>query len=333
MAITIKVGSFAEAKKLVPVHITATVTSDVAIKNIEWLCNKPVHFTISLDQKTYNFTPSDDGVYVFTITVWDINGARQSATSTITVGGTVPNPTPSPEPIPTPTGVKYDSNVQGKWNNGVVRFVQDKEGNTGPDGFGFTVNASGGGGIRINGAGQANIEPMSAGHRRMYICCCNYNGRLEGEFCFLDSKPRNFSIKDRSRHQYADMVDSNAPDSKKQGGIGIAFSIEDQKMEFGIEVVHGTNTGDDGASLPKPLEVGKWYKYRYTLLDTSSSSTRVKVELDYQDGQGFRTIFDKVKGFPSVFYNKADFDTWSQFWLRLNDEGKIGNRNVRFFPL
>ena len=234
---------------------------------------------------------------------------------------------------PTQEGLIYDSDVQGNWNNGQARFVTDREGNVNANGFGFTVNASGEGGFRIDGRGQGNLEPASSGHRRIYICACNYNGRLEGEFSFLDNKPRNFSIKTRNRHQFADEVDSNAPDSKKQGGFGIDISIEEQKVGFKIEVVHGTNTGDKDENLPKNLEVGKWYKFRYSYKDKSSTEVDIKVELDYNDGQGFRTVLKHVAKPPSVFFNKTDFDTWSQFWLRLNDEGKIGTRHIKLFAI
>jgi len=245
-------------------------------------------------------------------------------------GQTTPPPPPPPPP---PTGAKYDSNVEGKMNNGVKRMVTDREGDVKANGCGFTVNASGGGGINCLGDGQFNIEPASAGHRRMYIACCNYNARLEGEFTFLTSDVKNYSIKTRSRHQYGDEVDANAPDSKKQGGLGIHFSIADQTVGFQYETVHGTNGGSVDKKLPKPLEVGKWYKWKYTYQDASGSTVHIKVEFDYGDGQGFRTVSDFTSQVPAVFFNKADFDTWSQFWLRLNDSGKIGQRNVRLYPL
>jgi len=292
----------------------------------EWkqLKGPAVNLRVGLDQKSCSFTPSENGNYEFS------HGAE---IFTVTVGDITPTPTPEPIPEPTPTGAKYDSNIQGNMNNGKARFVTDREGNVNANGFGFTVNASGGGGINCLGNGQFNIEPASAGHRRMYIACCNYNARLEGEFTFINSSVKNFSIKTRSRHQYADEVDANAPDSKKQGGLGVHFSLADQTVGFQYETVHGTNGGSVDKALPKKLEVGKWYKYKYTYKDASSSTVNIKVELDYGDGAGFKTVMDITPGIPSVFFNKADFDTWSQFWLRLNDEGKIGNRNVRLFPL
>jgi len=339
----------------VPVNVTANITSDSGTKLIEWTCTQNVNFSVTTDRRTLNFTPSANGVYNFRVTVTDDNNVKTAKDFTITVGGGTTTPPTTPPtcpagqhwdaaqnkcvpdvvtpPEPTPTGAKYDSNIQGNMNNGVARFVTDKEGNTNANGFGFTVNASGGGGIRCLGNGQFNIEPASKGYRRMYICATNYNARLEGEFAFLDAKPRNFSIKTRNRHQYADMVDSGAPDSKKQGGLGIHFSIEEQNVGFQYETVHGTNGGSVDKPLPKNLEVGKWYKYKYTYKDTSSSTVNIKVELDYGNGQGFKTVMDITPSVPNVFFVKSDFDTWSQFWLRDNEEGKIGNRNVRLFPL
>jgi len=300
-----------------PVKLTSQVAG-----NWVQISGPSVILRIELDQKSCSFIPSQNGTYKFN----HVNESFEVQVGTVT-------PTPTPEPTPTPTGAKYDSNIQGKWANGTARFVTDREGNVGADGFGFTVNASGGGGFRIDGKGQGNLEPASAGHRRIYIACRNYNARLEGEFAFLDSKPRNASIKTRSRHQYADEVDSNAPDSKKQGGLGIHFDIEKQQVGFQYETVHGTNGGDKDLDLPKNLEVGKWYKFKYTYKDASSSTVNIKVELDYGDGQGFKTVMDFTPSVPNVFFVKSDFDTWSQFWLRLNDEGKIGWKNVRLYPI
>ena len=349
MTVTININNVTGQKINVPVHVTANITSDSGLKLIDWVSIEGVNFSVKTDRRTINFTPSANGVYNFRVTVTDNNNVQTSKDFSITVGTTTTPPITCPPgqhlengvcvpdvvipPEPTPTGAKYDSNIQGNMNNGVARFVTDKEGNTNANGFGFTVNASGGGGIRCLGNGQFNIEPATQGYRRMYICACNYNARIEGEFAFLDSKPRNFSIKTRNRHQYGDMVDSGAPDSKKQGGLGIHFSIEEQNVGFQYETVHGTNGGSVDKALPKNLEVGKWYKYKYTYKDASSSTVNIKVELDYGDGAGFKTVMDITPSVPSVFFQKADFDTWSQFWLRNNQEGKIGNRNVRLFLL
>ena len=236
-------------------------------------------------------------------------------------------------PDTTPTGLLYSSNIQGKWNNGGARFVTDREGNTGANGYGFTVNASGGGGFRIDGKGLGTIEPTGSGHRRIYPCVCNYNATIKGKFAFLTGKERNFSIKGRNRHQYRDMVDSNAPDSKCQGGLGIHFDIEGQTVGFQYEVVHGTNGGSVDKPLFNKLQVGKWYPFEYTYKDRSSTEIDIKVKLDYSDGKGLVTVLDHVTKPPSVFFNKADFDTWSQFWLRLNDEGKVNVRDVEVYAL
>jgi hypothetical protein len=240
----------------------------------------------------------------------------------------------TPIPDPTPTGLKYDSNIQGNMNNGVARFVTDREGNIKADGCGFTVNASGGGGIRCLGNGQFNIEPATVGNRRMYIACCNYNARIEGEFSFLDSKPDNLSIKGRNRHQYRDEVDSSAPDSKTQGGLGFHISIGSQEVGGKVEVVHGKTEIDSWTSkLSKNLVVGQWYGFKVSYKDRSSTEVDEKIELDYKDGQGFKTVGTHIAKPTSVFFNKSDFDTWSQFWLRDNNEGKIGLRNVKLYSI
>src|ERR1043166_1325687 len=59
------------------------------------------------------------------------------------VDDVVTPPPPTPQ-FPEQVGkLLYDSNINGKWNNGVDRVVKDKEGNIGPNGFGFYCAASG----------------------------------------------------------------------------------------------------------------------------------------------------------------------------------------------
>ena len=75
--ITIQISNVAVEKVNIPIHVKANITSDTAIKNIEWLSNKVVNFTVSLDQKTVNFTPSVSGTYVFTCNVWNVGKRTQ----------------------------------------------------------------------------------------------------------------------------------------------------------------------------------------------------------------------------------------------------------------
>ena len=119
--ITINISPNVTAHRNQPVHVTATVTATTGIKNIEWLANKPVNFTVSLDQKTINFTPTSNGDYVFTITVWWTDGYRASATTGVKVADTV-TPVPEPTPTPTPSGtVLWDSRINSKLNDGLAR--------------------------------------------------------------------------------------------------------------------------------------------------------------------------------------------------------------------
>lgn len=122
MVITIQVSNKADAKIKEPVRLTAKIESTSGIKNIEWLCNKKVNFTVNTDQRTYNFTPSVNGEYIFTVTVWANDGTKTSATSTVDVGESQPpSQPPSPQPSPTPTGVLWTS--KGIWDNGKVRTM------------------------------------------------------------------------------------------------------------------------------------------------------------------------------------------------------------------
>jgi len=223
--------------------------------------------------------------------------------------------------IPPPTGeVLYDSNIDGKWNNGEARTVEDSEGNQSANGKGLYTAASGNPRLHIDGNGTATLE-CDDGHGRIYIKACNHDAVLETEFSILDASVENFSQKGRSRHQ------SGGSPENRFGGIGNAISRADVSMK--IEKYHNEHETGKGFILQKKLEVGKWYKSRFTYKDTNEGIYQ-KSEIDYNDGNGFILIGETTfKNPPAYYTDKAKFMEDSSIWLRLNGAGRIAMKNVR----
>jgi hypothetical protein len=237
-----------------------------------------------------------------------------------------------PDVVTPPTGnAKYNSNVQGKWNDGKKRFVTDREGDVGPDGYGFTVNAGGGGGVDVDGQGVATIKPQTKGNRRLYVAACNYNALIRGQFRFDDAKNDNASIKGRSRHQFGDEVNKDAKPEEKQGGVGFHFSIAEQLAGTQLEIVHGTEGPKKDTPLPKKLVLKQWYPFEVSYKDGKPGEIDCEAKLDF--GQGLVSVHKRSISAPAQFFNKAQFDSWSQFWLRDNHEGPLSWKDIELVPI
>jgi|SRR6187431_101312 len=194
----------------VPVTLSATINSDTTIKNIEWLCNQNVNYTVDQAQRFVYFTPSQDGEYVFTITVWNINNERASASGKVTVGSVTPTPTPiPPTPTPTPTGLLWSSNIDGKWGDGVKRTITVNEGGQKPNDKSIFVAASGDPVLEVIGDGTARLKSGSGGVDNLSI---RLRSRHQGECNNVSLEP----AKRFGGHGWA--VDKN-------GGVG--FKTED----------------------------------------------------------------------------------------------------------
>jgi hypothetical protein len=239
-------------------------------------------------------------------------------------------PGPTPEPQPIPGNVIWDSNVEGKWNDGNARTVDDKEGDVGPNGKGLYTAASGNPKLEIKGNGEADLvcEP---GHGRIYICATNFNAALELEFNIQSEAVDNLSLKLRSRHQEKEAGGGKGPDTF--GGFGNAISLDD--VDFKTESWHNKHENSISKGLKKKLEAGKWYKTCYTCKNSEDNKTvEFKSEIDY--GQGYETVLTGKHNSPKPFMmDKAKFDQQSYFWIRMNNEanGTVSLRNVRLIAL
>jgi len=151
---TINVVAEAKGTINVPLHITADIQS---ANNIKWTCDKQVNFSVSTDQKTLNFTPSADGVYNFIVTADSVSKVVKISVGTVPTPEPQPQPTPTPTPVPTPTGTLWDSNINGKWNDGVKRTLTTKQGTNKPDDKSIFVAASGSPKLVIDGDGVAHL--------------------------------------------------------------------------------------------------------------------------------------------------------------------------------
>lgn len=275
---------------------------------------------IALDRKSCSFTPSVNGKYVISHGIERFEVQVGSVTPT-------PDPTPDPVPEPQPAGLVYDSNVNIDWAglNGQVLKVTDHYGNIGANGKGFHMNASGKPRMYLDPATKELTLEHDGSYGRAYFCVCNYNSRLELEFK-LDSCANNCSLKTRNRHQVNEEGGQNVTDEHRQGGIGSAYkcgSVEQQ-----VEVVHGTNTLDKTYTLDPKLEAGKWYKATYTVQDVNGKVRQINTV----DG---KVVAQRDISPPQQFFYKEDFDSWSEFWIRLNaaNGGKLVVRNIKLYAL
>ena len=276
----------------VPAHVTATITSDIAIKNVEWLCDKPINYSVSQDQKTVNFTPSADGEYTFTVTVWNTNNERASAIGKVTVGvTTIPAPgpgptpippTPTPTPTPQPTGVLWDSNIHGKWNDGIKRTLTTKEGGQKPDDKSIFVAASGSPKLIIDGDGVAHLQAGSGG--------CD-----------------NISVRMRSRHQ-GECNNVTLEPAKRFGGHG--WSIDPKGgVDFKTEEYHNVHT--NAHTFNAGINIGDTWHHARQVCKGNITSLSI-------DGKGVGNVTVQNYGDDSLLPKN------SYIWFRINNAGGHG---------
>jgi len=285
--ITIQISNF-NGQINVPAHVTANITSDIALKNIEWLCNKPVNYSVSQDQKTVNFTPSADGEYVFTATVWNISGERASSVGKVTVGTVsptptpAPTPTPSPQPTPAPAGTLWDSNINGKWNDGNKRVITTNEGGQKPDDKSIFCAASGSPKLIIDGDGVAHLQAGTG---------CD-----------------NLSIRLRSRHQ-GECNNVSLDPTKRFGGHGWAIDTKGA-VDFKTEEYH--NVHSNSHTFNSGINPGTaWHHVHQTCKGNESTFTI--------DGKSVGKVTVQNHGDDSLLAKN------SYIWLRMNnsDHGRI----------
>jgi hypothetical protein len=296
--ITINISPNVTGKINVPVHVTANITSDIAIKNIEWLANKQVNFSVSTDQKTINFTPSENGDYVFTITVWDTSGYRASATTGVIVGTVTPQPTPTPTPTPTPsptTGtVLYDSRVNSKLHDGKVRTITQ----------------------------EGNIECRASGNPKIVVNADKTFSLVTGTQV-ID----NLSLRSRSRHNEGGECDF------RFGGFGT--SIHNSSIEFKTESCHNNHENAITKSSNVNIRDGKFHKAIFECKDSGSEVVfnttldTIKVGGKHSSPKAF--YLDKAKmATKSYFWFRANNDDNGRFYLYVNNYNSVMEVSFRF---
>lgn len=269
---------------------------------------------VALDNKSASFTPSENGSYRF------LCGTQQFV---VQVGEEVP---PIPEPTPTPAGLIYDSNVNIDWNaiSGTELKVTDSYGSIKANGKGFHMNASGSPRMYLKKATKELWLEHDGKYGRAYFCVTNYNARLECDF-MLDSCSNNASFKIRNRHQVNEEGGYSVTDEHRQGGIGASAHCDE--IGNGVEVVHGTNILDKSKSIK--LEANKWYTIKFSVKDKDATTLTETTEI-----VGVGTAQYDIQP-PKQFFYKADFDTWSEFWIRLNADsgGVLKLKNIKMFAI
>lgn len=224
--------------------------------------------------------------------------------------------------------VLWDSNVHLK--TGQRYTVTGKYGSQDVDGKGVFMAASGSPRLIVEPDGTFYLE-ADAGHGRVYIQAVNYNARMEGECMFPDSIVRNTTWRLRSRHN------EGGDCSQRFGGFGATCERAEQLAEYATEPCHNIHENVVKKPLAKKLEVGKWFKFRYSVCNSADNKTvKFKTEYDYLDGNGWVTVLTGSHNSPKAYYmNEADFKKRSYAWLRINNEktGKVAYKNVKIIKL
>ncbi len=281
MTITINLVSQTSGTINVPLHIQAAISSTNPIKNVQWVCDKQVNYTVDLNNTQLNFTPSADGEYVFTVTVTDIvesvSKQIKVIVGIITLPPPGPGPTPTPTPTPIPTGTLWDSNVNGQWNNGVKRTLTTAEGGQKPDDKSIFVAASGNPQLIIDGDGVAHLQGGSGG---------------------VD----NVSIRLRSRHQ-GECNNVSLDPTKRFGGHGWAIDAKGG-VDFKTEDYH--NVHSNPHTFNSGINVGTtWHHVHQTCKGNETSLTI--------DGKFVGKVTVQNHGDDSLLPKN------SYIWLRLNN--------------
>jgi hypothetical protein len=247
-----------------------------------------------------------------------------------------PTPTPEPEPVPIPTpteGLLYDSNTDINWDaiQGDSLVVTKTYGDIKANGKGFHMEASGNPRMILMKSTKELILEHDGKYGRAYVAVCNYAARLEAEFKLTDAS-HNASFKDRCRHQFREF-NPGASDKQTQGGQGTSFAVD--AVDADLEIVHGGNpqevSGPTTKLFPK-LEINKYYKMKFSQFD-KNGKIHVIDELDR--GNGFEVVNEGDVNAPAQFFNKAEFEAWSEFWLRgnMDNGGRMYFKNIKMFKL
>jgi hypothetical protein len=224
------------------------------------------------------------------------------------------SPPPSPPPIPpSPPAngtVLWDSNVNGKWNNGRKRTMTSAH-EFDPDSKNVEVAAGSSRKFEVFGDGMAKITGDRA---RIYVHVNNYNAQMEISYIPNPSLDNTLSLRLRSRHNEPD------PPENRFGGYGVAVSLDEGKP--GREEYHNEHTSFPDFKLPYKMQYGKMYTLRYSVHDTADGKqVEMWLEIDYENNGNFIEVgrWKDPKPLPYML-DKELYLKKSYVWVRVNSQ-------------
>jgi len=238
---------------------------------------------------------------------------------------TPPVPPIPPEPEPAPTGEWYNSNVNGKWNNGKARKFNDYDHELPKpycSKFGMITAASGDPNGSIDGAGTFTLGG-NGGHPRTYTDAVNYTNVVAEYDLRINQKDNNHTLQLSSRHQEGGSNDN------KFGGYNYMFAIGECGLK--IELFHAA--AENHINGPKKsqsiIKVGEWVHVKCVLLvDVKAKRSYQSINLNNQ-----KVVEWNATNLPDYAVDEAKFKQRSYFWNRMNPSGNatIDIKNQRLY--
>jgi hypothetical protein len=223
---------------------------------------------------------------------------------------TPPPTTPIPPSPPANGTVLWDSNVNGKWNNGRKRTMTSAH-EFDPDSKNVEVAAGSSRKFEVFGDGMAKITGDRA---RIYVHVNNYNAQMEISYIPNPSLDNTLSLRLRSRHNEPD------PPENRFGGYGVAVSLDEGKP--GREEYHNEHTSFPDFKLPYKMQYGKMYTLRYSVHDTADGKqVEMWLEIDYENNGNFIEVgrWKDPKPLPYML-DKELYLKKSYVWVRVNSQ-------------
>jgi hypothetical protein len=234
--------------------------------------------------------------------------------------GTIPPPPPpNPPPIEppvTPTGVLWDSNIHGKWNDGSKRTITVKQGGQTPDDKSIFVAASGSPKLVIDGDGVAH---------------------LVGGTGVFD----NLSLKLRCRHQ------EGGDCSNRFGGYGA--SIDRSSIDMKTETCHNIHTNSASKSHGVSIKNGEWHNVEFECkgdIPSFKFSVDGSVKMEHSDKNppagSDKATLDKNSYFwirgnnsdhPRIYVMAKNYNAKLSMDFMFENTNSIALRNVRLVAI
>jgi hypothetical protein len=239
-----------------------------------------------------------------------------------------PTTPPPPLPLSSPANgtVLWDSNVNGKWNNGHRRTITAHDE---PDPDNPTLHVAAGSGRKFEITGNGNAF-LSGDQSRIYIYVNNYNAQMEISYIPNPSLDNTLSLRLRSRHN------EPYPLENRFGGYGVSVSLDEGKPAR--EEYHNVHTSFPDFKLPHKMQYGKMYTLRYSVHDTADGKqVEMWLEIDYDNNGNFIEVgrWKDPKPLPYML-DKALYLKKSYAWVRVNsqhDAGEEGPKDVEIKKL